>query len=132
MKQAMALRLRLMPVALAVLVAAQLAGVAPASAQPLMSEADARSAVEREYGVDVLGIREDTTADGAPAFRLTVMNPGGNYNEAFMVTTLLLDRRTGKLVSQFQQGAEGARLPPAPDRDIGSDTGPVMRRETLR
>lgn len=127
----MALCSRLLPGVLAVLVAAQLAGAASAAAQPLMSEADARAAVERDYGVNVLGIREDTTTEGDPVFRITVMNPEGNYNEAFMVTTLLLDRRTGKLVSQFQQGAQGAKLPPAPDRGTESNTGPEMRRETF-
>lgn len=127
----MALCLRLVPAVFGILVVAQLAGAAPASAQPLMNEADARAAIERDYGVDVIGVREETTATGAPAFRVTVMNPAGNFNEAFMVTTLLLDRRTGKLVSQFQQGAQGAQLPPAADRGTETDTGPEMRRETF-
>lgn len=131
MKQAMALCLRLVPGVFAILVAAQFAGTPRALAQPLMNEADARAAVERDYGVDVLGIREATTAEGAPAFRVTVMNPGGNYNAAFMVTTLLIDRRSGKLVSQFQHGPHGAQLPPAADRGTETDSGPAMRRETF-
>ena len=40
--------------------------------------------------------------DGRAVFLVTVMNPGGDFNEAFQVTTLAVDVETGKLVSGYR------------------------------
>ena len=131
MAQAIALGLRFASGAFAALLSMHLATALPASAQELIGEADARAAIERDYGVEVLGVSE-VTVDGVPAFRVTVMNPGGDFNEAFMVTTLIVDRRSGKLVPQVREGTQGAVLPPPAQRETGENSGPQLRRETLR
>lgn len=117
MKKPMAGYPRFLAGVLAALAAAQLVLVAGASAQTLMGEADATAAVETEYGVEVLDVEEDTV-DGTPVFRVTVMNPAGDFNEAFLVSTLIVDRRTGGLVPQYRQGSQGAELP-GPARRAG-------------
>ncbi|HER19824.1 MAG TPA: hypothetical protein ENO14_02130, partial [Chromatiales bacterium] len=63
----------------AVVGAVQFGLVAGASAQGLLSESEASAAVVNDYGVEVLDIEPDTI-DGSPVFRVTVMNPGGNFN----------------------------------------------------
>jgi hypothetical protein len=62
--------------------------------------------IETTYQVKVLRIRE-ALHDGRPVFIVTVMNAGGNFNEAFQVNTLMVDRRSGKLVSQFRPAMSG-------------------------
>ena len=62
-----------------------------------------------------------------------VMNPGGNFNEAFKATILVVDPDTGELVPQFRQENSGYDLPAAPDRQPPvDDTGTAIRRETFR
>ena len=36
------------------------------------------------------------------------MNTGGNFNEAFKVTTLAVDRQTGELVPAYRSGLHGS------------------------
>lgn len=115
----------------AVVGAVQLGLAAGASAQGLLSESEASAAIGRDYGVEVLDI-EPATIDGSPVFRVTVMNPGGNYNEAFMVTTLILDRQTGQLVRTFRQGAQGAESLAPGRREAGENSGPALRRRSLQ
>jgi hypothetical protein len=54
----------------------------------------------------VLRVRE-ALYDGRSVYIVTVMNPGGDFNEAFQVNTLMVDRRSGKLVSQFRPAMSG-------------------------
>ncbi len=71
-----------------------------------MSEDQVRAAITRDHGVEVLRIRADTL-DGRAVFLVTVMNPGGNFNEAFQVNTLAVDAETGRLVPQFRHNPSG-------------------------
>ena len=83
------------------------------------------------YGVQV--IRADREQlDGKPVYRIVVMNPGGDFNEAYAVHTLVVDASTGALISQFQHEPAGYVLPSPPDRMPNDDgTGTVIRRETF-
>ena len=47
------------------------------------------------------------TADGRNVFVVTVMNPPGDFNEAFQVNTLVVDAETGRLVPQFRHLPSG-------------------------
>ena len=52
---------------------------------------------------------------------MTIMNPGGDFNEAFQVNTLLVDADTGNLVSGFRHLPSGYNASQAaafePNRD---------------
>lgn len=80
---------------------------APASAQ--LSEDDVKSQLASEFGVEVLKI-VPTSGPSGPAYEVTVMNPAGDSNAAFQVNTLLIDRRTGKLLSAFRHLPAGYEL----------------------
>lgn len=71
-----------------------------------MSEDQVRTAIEREFGVEVLRVSPGT-ADGRAVFMVTVMNPPGDFNEAFQVNTLVVDAETGRLVPQFRHNPSG-------------------------
>lgn len=131
MRQGMARSWMPAAVAAVALTGLHLAAPPRAMAQALLSEADARTALQRDYGVEVLRVREEVI-DGAPAFRITVMNPEGNFNEAFQVNVLMIDRRSGKLISQYRQGSEGAVTSAPAGGGVSEDVGPTLRRETLR
>ena len=104
---------------------------APALAQQLMSESAARKAIELAYGVQVIGV-EAGDKDGWQFFAVRVMNPAGDFNEAFMVSVLVVDRQTGKIVRQYRQGDNGAESSGPERRGVRADTGPVLRRESMR
>jgi len=91
----------------------------PALAQTLMSEDQVRAAIAEKYGVEVLRI-EAADIDGKPAFILRVMNPQGNFNEAFQVHMLAVDRSSGELIPQFRHKPAGY------DLSGGADTGSVQ------
>ena len=84
-------------------------------------------------GVDVLRA-ELVERDGQPVYAVTVMNPPGNYNGAFMVRTLLVDGATGGLLGEVPQTPRAA----APDLTqdapaAGFDgSGPEIRRRSHR
>ncbi|MGH6943773.1 MAG: PepSY domain-containing protein, partial [Geminicoccaceae bacterium] len=71
---------------------------------PKLSEDQVRQKVQDALGgeVQVLGLRV-VEAAGRPAYAVKVMNPGGNYNAAFLVTTLLVDGDTGEILGQMQR-----------------------------
>lgn len=122
----------LFPVVAAVLAAGIGISVAgPVAAQALMSESAARAALEREYGVEVLRV-EPGEQDGVPVFVMRVMNPGGNFNEAFQVNTLVMDRQTGRLVPQFRHGPSGVRGAGASSTGTNENSGPLLRRESVQ
>ena len=64
--------------------------------------------IAKTYGVTVLKV-SNAEQDGSQVLVVTVMNPGGNYNEAFQVTNLVVDRQTGRLISQFRHTPTGHR-----------------------
>jgi hypothetical protein len=89
-------------------------------------------AVAQRFGVTVLRVMP-IERDGKSLYSVVVMNPGGNFNEAFKATTLVVDPDTGELVPQFHQESSGYDLPAAPDRQPPADDGGrAIRRETFR
>ncbi len=71
-----------------------------------MSEAEAVKMIEATYDVQVLRVRAQQIGD-RPAWLLTVMNRGGDFNTAFQVNTLAVDRETGKLLPAVRHGPSG-------------------------
>ena len=107
-------------------------GAMPASAQRLTAEAAARQVAET-YGVEPLRVREMRLEDGSLAYAVTVMTPGGNSNDAFLVTTLLVDARTGELVPQFRHTPTGHEFSDAPFNVPPTESdGPALRRGSTR
>ncbi len=81
------------------------AGVpSPADAQITTRQVSRQFA--KEYGVQVLKARTGKI-DGKRVYLLTIMNPKGNFNEAFQVSTVAVDAKTGRLVSGFRHRADG-------------------------
>ena len=103
----------------------------PALAQQLMSEDAVRKAIEQAYGVQVIGI-EPGGKDDQQFFTVRVINPAGDFNEAFMVSLLAVDRQTGKLIPQFRHGDSGAEYSGPQRRNVGENTGPALRRKSVR
>ena len=95
------------------------------AAQPLAKQ------LAQRYGVTVLGARREELA-GKPVYRMVVMQPGGNFDDAFAVHTLAIDVATGALVPQFRNETSGYLLSSPPDRtprDNGVAT--TIRRESF-
>lgn len=92
---------RLLAAALAV---AGVIAAAPAGAA--MSADEVKSRIEKEYGVQVLKVTP-VEREGAVSYAVTVMNRGGDFNTAFMVTTLEVDAESGELVRQFRHLESG-------------------------
>ncbi len=83
------------------------------------------------YGVSVLRI-EPTTVDGRSAYNVTIMNPGGDFNEAFQVNTVVVDAETGDLVSQFRHLPSGQRLSGARTWDTSRQGVDVLSAGAVR
>lgn len=75
---------------------------APVAAQPTSVQQIA-DRIAKDYGVKVLKTTEGKE-DGKPVLFVTVMNEGGNFNNAFQVTTLAVDPATGDLIPQQDLG----------------------------
>jgi hypothetical protein len=104
-------------------------GAAPAHA--VSPDAVALSLAQR-FDVKILRVTP-IERDGKSLYAVVVMNPGGNFNEAFKVTTLVVDAETGDLVAQFRDEDSGYHLPPAANRQPPADeSGAAIRRETFR
>lgn len=101
-------------------------GSSAAMAESLMTEAKARQEIEARYSVQVLGIQKATEGN-TPIFIIKLMNKGGNFNEAFQVNTVAMDRRTGKLIPQFQHIDSGTTEMGSGPRQIDENTGPMLR-----
>jgi hypothetical protein len=95
-----------------------LGGILTQQVRAQVSSDVAAKRIAQEYGVDVLRVRAGEL-DGTPVWLITVMTPGGNFNSAFQVTTLAVDRMTGALVPAFRQGVNGAT-------GTGTDVGTRM------
>lgn len=108
-------------------------GPEPAPPQPELAEDEIRAMVRDSLGVEILRV-EVVEHEGAPAYAITVMNPGGDRNDAFQVATLLFDGATGALLEQQPTGprvaAPAAATVPPPHGFEGS--GPEIRRRTWR
>jgi hypothetical protein len=115
---------RLLAIALTML------GAAAAAAQIPVDKVSAD--IAQRYGVSVLKVTP-TEIDGHAAYAVVVMNPGGDDNGAFKVSTLLVDAASGELLPQFAHRTAGYELPPAPDTATpGNDAGPILRSLTAR
>lgn len=101
--------------------------------QPALGEDEVQRLVREGLGVDVLSV-ELVERDGQPVYALTVMNPPGNYNAAFMVRTLLVDGATGGLLGEVPHTPRAAAPHMTPDsRAAGQDgNGLEIRRRTHR
>lgn len=87
--------------------------------------------VAERYGVQVLRADRELL-DGKPVYRMVVMNPGGDFNEAYAVHTLVVNVSTGALVSQFEHLPSGYQLASPADRTPRDDgSGDTIRRETF-
>lgn len=101
---------------LGVCIAAALVAVAlsfPLPALAAMNADQVKAKVAKAFGVKVLKVRPGK-ADGRKVFVVTVMNPGGDFNEAFQVSTIVVDVETGKLVSGYRHRASGLDANQAP------------------
>lgn len=114
----------------------QIQGEAESAAQapqPELGEEEIRAIVSESLGVEVLRV-EVVEHEGAPAYAITVMNPGGNRNDAFRVATLLFDGASGSLLGQQSPAPRSA----APDLSTAATpsgfegSGPEIRRRTWR
>ncbi len=89
--------------------AAVVVGGAISLAEPAlaaMSADQVAAAIAEAYGVSVLKVVAAEN-EGRTVYRVTTMNPGGDFDEAFQVNTLIVDADTGKLVSGFRHRASG-------------------------
>ena len=75
-----------------------------------VSDQEAKRQVEESYDVEVLRVREGEI-DGRGVWLVTVMLPPGDFNSAFMVSSLAIDRETGDLVPSFRHRESGYDLP---------------------
>ncbi len=103
------------PLAVAAMAMAAAIGVSSvADAQVTARQASRQFAAS--YGVQVLKVRT-TKIDGKRVHVLTVMNPKGDFNEAFQVTTVAVDAKTGKLIAGFRHRRSGYDANQAPSFD---------------
>ncbi len=87
--------------------------VMPLPAAAAMSADQVSAKITKAFGVKVLRARRGQ-ADGRRVYVVTIMNPGGDFNTAFQVNTLIVDAETGKLVSGFRHRVSGYDPNPAP------------------
>ncbi len=76
------------------------------SAHAQMTKQQIMRKIERDFGVKVLKVQPAKDM-GPNVLAVTVMNPPGDFNEAFQINTLAVDKQSGKLVlveAQTQQG----------------------------
>ncbi len=109
---------------IALLAAPMLVSAGPASAA--MTEAEVKAKVVEAYGVEVLRIRR-AGLDGRDVFLVTVMNPGGDFDEAFQVNTIAFDAETGAPVPRFRHLASGVAPNEAPTYDAGRQATDAMQ-----
>lgn len=108
--------------------------VSPAKAAANFSKDETAVAkkLEAAYGVQVLRIRSGLI-DGSAVYFVTVMNPAGDSNAALQVTTLAVNKTSGKLVSQYRQTPTGQRHSGAESRTPSTDvSGAAIRQRTWR
>lgn len=96
-----------------VIAGALIQAAAAGIAQAAVSQEAAAARIKRDYGVEVLKVRAGQV-DGHKVWLVTVMEPGGNRNNAFQVNTLAVDQDSGALIPSFRHYADGYSLPPLP------------------
>ncbi len=85
----------------------------PPPAIAALSANQVKAKVAKAFGVMVVKVRPGNV-DGRKVFVVTMMNPGGDFNEAFQVSTIVVDAETGKLVPGFRHRASGLDANQAP------------------
>jgi len=75
---------------------------ASGDARPALGEDEVRALLGERFGVEVLRI-EAVASERGPAYAVTVMNPPGNDDGAFLVETLVVDGATGDVLGQVPQ-----------------------------
>ncbi len=93
------------------------------TANAVMNEDEVRQWIESEFGVTVLGIRA-ISENGEPVLAVTIMNPAGDSNGAFLINTITVDPEAEKLVPQFRHGTSGVQLAAPP---VSRRTAPFTR-----
>ncbi len=96
-----------------------------------VTDLEAKRQVEEAYEVEVLQMREGEI-DGRAVWLVTVMMPSGDFNSAFMVSSLAIDRQTGDLVPSFRHRASGYDLPGGLRSDKDGLRPDVARSRTWR
>jgi hypothetical protein len=91
---------------------------------PQLSPEQAEAALAERLGVEVLG-SETIETDAGTRYAIKVMNPPGNSNDAFLVTTLLVDAASGEILGEAQTS-----WPPSATGDFPN--GIEMRRRSFR
>jgi hypothetical protein len=100
-----------------------------ALAQAPLSPQQIEDQIGRELGVQVLAVTP-VEADGGARYAVKVMNPPGNYNGAFLVSTLLVDAVSGEVVGEA--GPEGGLVRPIQVPASDAESGLEARRRTYR
>jgi hypothetical protein len=104
---------------------------AAGNAGPALGEDEVRTLLGERFGVEVLKI-ETMESERGPAYAVTVMNPPGNDDGAFLVETLVVDGATGEVLGQVSQAPRVAPdLAPSWQADLDAP-GREIRRRTHR
>lgn len=72
---------------------------------------------------------EKVTRDGRKLLAVTVLTPGGDFNDGYQANVLLVDAKTGRLLPQFRHHASGYSLD---GRDAGGGDAESENEESLR
>jgi hypothetical protein len=105
---------------------------ATARASPALGEDQVRTLVRERLGVEVLKI-EAVESERGSAYAVTVMNPPGNANGAFLVDTLVVDGATGEVLGRVLRRPRLASDLAAPSGQADFDGGGLeIRRRSLR
>ncbi len=90
------------------------------------------TAIAALYGVEVLRVVPAESDEGGAAYRVTFMNPGGDFNEAFQVNTILVDAETGAPITQFRHLPSGYRNSDAATHDTSQQGLDVLSAGAVR
>ena len=120
-----------MPILLAALAVCGLAALDRPAAAAMSAEA-VGEAIAALYGVEVLRVVPAEVDEGRAVYRVTFMNPGGDFNEAFQVNTILVDAETGAPITQFRHLPSGYRNSDAATHDTSQQGLDVLSAGAVR
>jgi hypothetical protein len=107
-------------------------GAPAAAVTPALPDQALAKRLAEQLGVRVLSMTP-TGAKDPPTYAVRVMNPPGDANGALLVSTLLVDATTGKVLGQIQSVPSAARpdaMPPTRTPE-DADGGRDLRRRTF-
>lgn len=116
-----------------------LAGIAVAGwpgllvAQEALSAAEIGERITERYGVEILKVEPVDTERGA-AYAVKVMVPPGDSNAAFLVDTLLVDARSGEVLSRVRLSEQSGvtEVTPVVPPGVVDHGGTEIRRRSFR